>query len=81
MPPRDSQRRARLRGSGIELAGRAQMIRTADETTIVAIHVTGRGPDTTYGARRGREGRLADGSPVTIVDPNPNVLSKAPLTA
>jgi Cu-Zn family superoxide dismutase len=37
-------------GAGMELAGRAQMVRTADGKTIVAIHVTGLAPDTTYGA-------------------------------
>lgn len=37
-------------GTGMELAGRAQMIRTADGKTIVTVHVTGLSPDTTYGA-------------------------------
>jgi len=37
-------------GAGMEIAGRAQMVRTADGKTIVAIHVTGLAPDTTYGA-------------------------------
>ncbi|HEV8490337.1 MAG TPA: hypothetical protein VGQ58_11180 [Candidatus Limnocylindrales bacterium] len=37
-------------GAGMELAGRAQMVRTADGKTIVAIHVTGLAPDITYGA-------------------------------
>jgi hypothetical protein len=37
-------------GAGMELAGRAQMVRTADGRTIVTVHVTGLSPDTTYGA-------------------------------
>jgi hypothetical protein len=37
-------------GIGLGIAGRAQMIRTADGKTIVAVHVTGLPPDTTYGA-------------------------------
>ena len=37
-------------GAGMELAGRAQMVRTADGKTIVTVHVTGLAPDTTYGA-------------------------------
>lgn len=37
-------------GAGMELAGRAQMVRTADGKTIVTVHVTGLSPDTTYGA-------------------------------
>ena len=37
-------------GTGMELAGRAQMVRTADGKTIVTIHVTGLSPGTTYGA-------------------------------
>jgi len=37
-------------GAGMQLAGRAQMVRTADGKTIVTIHVTGLSPDTTYGA-------------------------------
>ena len=37
-------------GAGMELAGRAQMVRTADGKTMVTIHVTGLSPDTTYGA-------------------------------
>jgi Cu-Zn family superoxide dismutase len=36
--------------AGMELAGRAQMVRTADEKTIVTVHVTGLSRDTTYGA-------------------------------
>lgn len=37
-------------GAGLELAGRAQMIRTADGKTIVTVHVTGLSPDTAYGS-------------------------------
>lgn len=37
-------------GAGMKIAGRAQMVRTADGKTIVAIHVTGLSPDTAYGA-------------------------------
>ncbi|MGK2851886.1 MAG: hypothetical protein ACSLFN_13360 [Candidatus Limnocylindrales bacterium] len=37
-------------GAGMELAGRAQMVRTADGKTIVTVHVTGLSPDRTYGA-------------------------------
>lgn len=37
-------------GAGMELTGRAQMVRTADGKTIVTVHVTGLSPDTTYGA-------------------------------
>lgn len=37
-------------GAGLELAGRAQMVRTADGKTIVAVHVSGLSPDTAYGA-------------------------------
>jgi len=37
-------------GAGMEFAGRAQMVRTADGKTIVTVHVTGLSPDTTYGA-------------------------------
>jgi hypothetical protein len=42
--------RAFAAGAGMDLAGRAQMVRTADGKTIVAVHVTGLAPDTTYGA-------------------------------
>jgi hypothetical protein len=37
-------------GAGMELAGRAQMVRTADGKTIVTVHVTGLTPSTAYGA-------------------------------
>jgi Cu-Zn family superoxide dismutase len=37
-------------GAGMELGGRAQMVRTADGRTIVTVHVTGLSPDTAYGA-------------------------------
>ena len=37
-------------GAGMGVAGRAQMVRTADGKTIVTVHVTGLAPDTTYGA-------------------------------
>lgn len=37
-------------GAGMELAGRAQMDRTADGKTIVTVHVTGLAPYTAYGA-------------------------------
>jgi hypothetical protein len=37
-------------GSGLDIAGRAQMVRTADGKTIVTVHVTGLAADTTYGA-------------------------------
>ena len=37
-------------GASMELAGRAQMVRTADGKTIVTVHVTGLSPYTTYGA-------------------------------
>lgn len=37
-------------GTGMELTGHAQMVRTADGKTIVTVHVTGLAPDTTYGA-------------------------------
>ena len=42
--------RAFAAGVGMELSGRAQMVRTADGKTIVTVHVTGLSPDTTYGA-------------------------------
>jgi hypothetical protein len=37
-------------GAGMELAGRAQMVRTAHGKTIATVHVTGLSPDTAYGA-------------------------------
>ena len=37
-------------GTGLDIAGQAQMIRTADGKTIVTIHVEGLLPNTTYGA-------------------------------
>ena len=37
-------------GSGLELSGHAQMVRTASGTTIVAVHVEGLAPNTTYGS-------------------------------
>lgn len=37
-------------GTGLDITGRAQMVRTADGKTIVTVHVTGLAPDTTYGA-------------------------------
>lgn len=37
-------------GAGLDVAGRAQMVRTADGKTIVTVHVTGLAADTTYGA-------------------------------
>jgi Cu-Zn family superoxide dismutase len=37
-------------GSGLGIAGQAQMIRTAGGQTIVYVHVTGLAPNTTYGA-------------------------------
>lgn len=37
-------------GAGMELTGRAQMVRTADGKTIVTVHVIGLAPDTTYGS-------------------------------
>jgi hypothetical protein len=37
-------------GAGLDISGRAQMIRTAAGATIVVLHVEGLAPDTTYGA-------------------------------
>lgn len=37
-------------GAGMELEGRAQMVRTGDGKTIVTVHVAGLAPGTTYGA-------------------------------
>jgi hypothetical protein len=37
-------------GSGLDIAGRAQMVRTGDGKTIVTVHVTGLAADTVYGA-------------------------------
>jgi Cu-Zn family superoxide dismutase len=37
-------------GTGLDIAGRAQMVRAADGKTIVSVHLTGLAPDTTYGA-------------------------------
>ncbi len=37
-------------GIGLDLSGRAQMVRTADGRTIVAVHVQGLAPNTTYAA-------------------------------
>ena len=37
-------------GAGMELAGRTQMVRSADGKTIVTVHVTGLTPYTAYGA-------------------------------
>ncbi len=37
-------------GAGMDISGRAQMVRTADGRTIVAIQVQGLNPDTTYGS-------------------------------
>jgi Cu/Zn superoxide dismutase len=37
-------------GAGLDIAGRAQMVRTADGKTIVSVHVAGLAPNTTYGA-------------------------------
>ena len=37
-------------GAGLDIVGRAQMVRTADGTTIVTLHVAGLVPDTSYGA-------------------------------
>lgn len=34
---------------GYDITGHAQMVRTADDTTIVHVHVTGLAPHTTYG--------------------------------
>ena len=42
--------RAFATGFGLDIGGRAQMVRTADGKTIVSLHVTGLAPDTTYGA-------------------------------
>ena len=37
-------------GAALGITGRAQMIRTADGTTIVTVHVVGLSPNTTYGS-------------------------------
>jgi len=37
-------------GAGLDVSGRAQMIRTADGRTIVTVHVEGLAPDTAYGS-------------------------------
>jgi hypothetical protein len=37
-------------GAGLDVSGRAQMIRTADGKTIVTVHVEGLAADTTYGS-------------------------------
>jgi Cu-Zn family superoxide dismutase len=37
-------------GAALDIAGQAQMIRTADGKTIVFVHVSGLTPNTTYGA-------------------------------
>jgi hypothetical protein len=37
-------------GTGLQIAGRAQMIRTADGKTIVTVRATGLSPNTTYGS-------------------------------
>jgi hypothetical protein len=37
-------------GLGLELSGHAQMVRTANGTTIVSVHVEGLAPNTTYGS-------------------------------
>jgi Cu-Zn family superoxide dismutase len=42
--------RAFALGAGLEISGRAQMIRTADGRTIVTVHVEGLAPDTAYGS-------------------------------
>ena len=35
-------------GSGMDINGRAQMVRTADGKTIVSVHLSGLAPETTY---------------------------------
>jgi hypothetical protein len=42
-------------GAGLDIAGRAQMVRTADGKTIVSVHVAGLAPNTTYGAHVHRQ--------------------------
>jgi hypothetical protein len=37
-------------GAGMDVTGRAQMVRTADGRTIVTIHVEGLAPNTAYGS-------------------------------
>jgi hypothetical protein len=37
-------------GTGLDISGRAQMVRTADGKTIVSVHVEGLSPNTTYGS-------------------------------
>lgn len=37
-------------GAGLDISGRAQMVRTADGKTIVSIHLEGLDPNTTYGS-------------------------------
>jgi hypothetical protein len=37
-------------GTGLDISGRAQMVRTADGRTFVSVHVTGLAPNTAYGA-------------------------------
>jgi hypothetical protein len=37
-------------GTGLSIAGRAQMVRTADGRTTVSVHVEGLAADTTYGS-------------------------------
>ncbi|MBI3751150.1 MAG: hypothetical protein HY263_05785 [Chloroflexi bacterium] len=37
-------------GTGLDISGRAQMVRTADGTTIVTIHLEGLAGETTYGS-------------------------------
>jgi hypothetical protein len=37
-------------GTGLDISGHAQMVRTADGKTIVSVHVEGLAPGTTYGS-------------------------------
>lgn len=37
-------------GTGLDISGRAQMVRTADGKTMVSVHVEGLAPNTTYGS-------------------------------
>jgi hypothetical protein len=37
-------------GTGLDISGRAQMVRTADGKTIVSVHVEGLAPETAYGS-------------------------------
>lgn len=37
-------------GTGLDISGRAQMVRTADGKTLVGVHVEGLAPNTTYGS-------------------------------